>query len=124
MRNFQEKRGWRNIVESKPFLIFFGIVLLFFAWNVWGLWGRMEETSKNRKIAEDKVAALKQQQKNISSEINNLNTDAGKEKFFRENLGLVKEGEDLTVVVEDKNPPVAPKPASSGFWSFLFFWKN
>lgn len=122
MRNFQEKRGWRNIVESKPFLIFFGIVLLFFAWNVWGLWSRMEETSKNRKIAEDKVATLKQQQQNISSEINNLNTDEGKEKFFRENLGLVKDGEGLTVVVEDKNPPVVPKPAYSGFWSFLTSW--
>lgn len=79
----------------------------------------MQETSKNKKIIEDKVTTLKQQKENISEEINSLNTDQGKEKFFRENLGLVKEGENVTIVVEDKNPLEAPKEASSSFFSFL-----
>jgi len=122
MRNLENKRGWKNIVQSKPFLILFGIVILIFSWNVFGFCNKMQETSKNKKIVEDKVATLKQQKENISSEINSLNTDQGKEKFFRENLGLVKEGEDVTIVVEDKNPPVTPKPASSGFFSFFTNW--
>ena len=122
MRNFQEKRGWKNIVQSKPFLILFGIVILIFSWNVFGLWNKMQETVKNKKIVEDKVALLKQQKENISSEINSLNTVEGKEKFFRENLGLAKEGEDMTVVVEDKNPPMSPTQTSGGFWSFLKSW--
>lgn len=124
MRNFQEKKGWRNIVQSKPFLILFGIVILFFSWNVFSFWNKMQETVKNRKMIEDRVALLKQQKENVSSETNNLNTDAGKEKFFRENLGLVKEGEDVTVVVEEKNPPEVSPTTSPGFFSFLFFWKN
>ncbi|MFA6257842.1 MAG: septum formation initiator family protein [Candidatus Paceibacterota bacterium] len=119
MRNFQEKRGWRNIVQSKPFLIFFGIVILFFSWNVFTFWNKMQETVKNKKIVEDKVALLKQQKENISSEINSLNTVEGKEKFFRENLGLAKEGEDMTIIVEEKKLPEVSKPASSGFWSFF-----
>lgn len=82
----------------------------------------MQETVKNKKIVEDKVAALKQQKENISSEINNLSTDQGKEKFFRENLGLAKEGEEVTIVVEDKNPPTIPEPKSSGFFSFFTNW--
>ena len=122
MRNFQEKRGWKNIVQSKPFLALFGIVLLIFSWNIFGLWNKMRETVKNRKIVEDKVALLKQQKENISSEINSLNTAEGKEKFFRENLGLVKEGESLTVVVEDKNPSTPPTQTSGGFWFFLKSW--
>ena len=119
MRNFQEKRGWRNIVQSKPFLIFFGIVILFFSWNVFIFWNKMQETVKNKNIALDKVALLKKQKEKISSEINSLNTVEGKEKFFRENLGLAKEGEGITVVIEDKNPPIVSKPTSSGFWSFF-----
>ncbi|MFA6177393.1 MAG: septum formation initiator family protein [Candidatus Paceibacterota bacterium] len=119
MRNFQEKRGWRNIVQSKPFLILFGIVILFFSWNVFTFWNKMQETVKNKKIVEDKIALLEKQKGEISSEINSLNTIEGKEKFFRENLGLVKEGEGVTVVVEDKNPPITSKPISSGFWSFF-----
>ena len=79
----------------------------------------MQETVKNKKIVEDKVALLKQQKENISSEINSLNTVEGKEKFFRENLGLAKEGEDMTIIVEEKKLPEVSKPASSGFWSFF-----
>ena len=120
MRNFQEKRGWRKIVESKPFLILFGIVILIFSWNVFGFWNKMQETVKNKNIVEDRVAILKQQKENISSEINNLNTDQGKEKFFRENLGLAKDGEGVTVVVEEKKLPETQKDASpSWFFSFL-----
>ncbi|MFH1200730.1 MAG: septum formation initiator family protein [bacterium] len=122
MRNLEKKRGWRNIVQSKPFLILFGIVLLIFSWNVFGFWNKMQETVKNKKIIEDKVTALKQQKENISAEINNLSTDQGKERFFRENLGLAKEGENVTIVVEEKNPPETPKDVSSSW--FISFFKN
>jgi cell division protein FtsB len=119
MRNLEKKTGWSHLAQSRPFLILFGIVILVFSWNVFGFWNKMQETSKNKNIVEEKVTALRQQKENISSEINNLNTDQGKEKFFRENLGLAKEGEEVTIVVEDKNSPPAPEPASSGFFSFL-----
>jgi len=119
MRNFQQKRMWRNITQSKPFLVIFGVIVLIFSWSVFGFWNKMQETVKNKKIVEDKVAALKQHKENISSEINDLNTDQGKERFFRENLGLAKEGENITIVVEDKNPTVTPKSTSSGFFSFF-----
>jgi len=120
MINFQRKRVWRNIVQSKPVLILLGVLILFFVWNILGFWNKMEETGKNKKMVEDKVAALKQQKEKLSSDINSLKTDQGKEKLFRENFGLAKEGENMIVVVEDKNPPATPKTASSsGFFSFF-----
>jgi cell division protein FtsB len=123
MKNFQQKRVWKNIVQSKPVLAILGIVILFFAWNILGLWNKMQETSKNKKIIEDKVAELQQRKNSLTSDINSLKTDQGKEKFFRENLGLAKEGEGEIVVVEDKNPPPSSeKPASSGFFSFFKNW--
>ena len=122
MRNLKQKRIWRNILQSKPVLIFLGILILVFSWSVLGFWNKMKETSNNKKIVEDKVTLLKKQKENISSEINKLNTIEGKEQFFRESLGLAKEGENVTVVVEEKKSPIAPKPASSGFWSFFTNW--
>jgi cell division protein FtsB len=119
MRNLQQKNGWRKILQSKPVLTVFGILILFFAYNILGFWNKMQETEKNKKTIEDKITVLEQQKEKLSSDIKSLNTDEGKEKLFRENFGLAKDGEDTIVIVEDKNPPVAPKPASTGFFGFL-----
>ena len=107
-------------MQSNPVLVLLGILILFFAWNVFGLWNKMAETGQNRQIAEDKVAGLQQQKEKLSFEIDDLNTDRGKERFFRENLGLAREGEGLIVVVEDTNPLLVPeKEAFSGLFSFF-----
>ena len=119
MRNFQHKRGWGNILQSKPVLALLGVLILFFAWSVFGFWNKMQETEKNKKIVEDKVAELQQQKGKLSSDINSLNTDEGKEKVFRENFGLAKQGEDEIVIVPDNSAPAAPPAASSGLFSFF-----
>ena len=123
MRNFQQKRGWGNIIKSKPVFIALWILILLFAWNILGFWSKMRETGKNKQIIEDKVATLKQQKEKLSADINSLQTDEGKEKLFRENFGLAKEGENLIVIVEDKNSLEIPKTeSSSGFWSIFKNW--
>jgi cell division protein FtsB len=120
MRNFQQKRIWRDVLESKPVLIILGIGILIFAWSILGFWGRMEDTARNKKIAEDKITALQEQKDKLTSQINDLNTDEGKEKVFRENYGLAKDGEEEIVVEDDQTAPLAPVPdASSGFFGFF-----
>jgi len=118
VRNFQRKRVWHDMLHSKPFLIFFGIVLLFFAWNIWGLWNKMQDTEKNKKMVESQINNLQQQKQKLTSDINNLNTDQGKEEIFRENFGLAKQGEGEIVVLDNNTAP-PPSPAPTGFWGFL-----
>jgi len=120
MRNFQKKRVWRNIMQSKPVLILLGVVILVFAWSVLGFWSQMRETGRNKQIVENKVIELKEKKEKLVSDIESLKTEEGKEKFFRENYGLAKEGENVIVVVEDKTPPAPPKTSfSDGFFSFF-----
>ena len=99
-----------------------GILILFFAWNVFGFWNKMQETVKNKKIVEDKVVTLQNQKEKLESDINSLNTDEGKEKLFRENFGLAKEGEGVIMIIEDKNTPKIPLEANTG--GFFSFFKN
>lgn len=102
MRNFERKATWRKIVESKPVLIFLGVLILIFTWSVLRFWNKMEETGRNKKMTEDKVTALREKKENLLMDIESLNTEEGKEEFFRENYGLAKEGEQMIVVVEEK----------------------
>jgi cell division protein FtsB len=122
MRNFQEKRGWSHIWQSKPFLLFLAVLVLIFAWNVFGFWGKMAETGKNRKIVEDKIAELKQQKEKLSSDITKLKTGEGVEETIRDKFGLVKEGEGMIVIVDDKNNTAAASESQSG--GFFSFFRN
>lgn len=107
-------------MQSKPVLVFLGIIILVFAWSVLGLVGKMQETIKNKKIADDKIQELQKEKEKLLSDINELKTDKGVEKSIREKFGLAKEGEGMVVVVDDKNPPVAGEDAGKkGFFSFL-----
>ncbi|OGI85587.1 hypothetical protein A3A01_01900 [Candidatus Nomurabacteria bacterium RIFCSPLOWO2_01_FULL_39_17] len=120
MRNFQEKRTFRHILQSKPFLVFLSVILLIFAWKIFGLWGRMQETAQNRKLLEDKITALKQQKEKLSLDINTLKTDKGVEENIRDKFGLVKAGEGMIVIVNEKSPLEANiNNESESFWGFL-----
>ncbi len=83
---------------------------------------KMEITRENKKIAENKVAELQQKKEKLSSNIAKLKTDQGVEESIREKYGLAKEGEDVIVVVEDKNASVAKESESGGFWSWFTSW--
>jgi cell division protein FtsB len=107
--------------QSKPFLICLGLLILFFAWNIWGLWNKMEETTKNKQIVQNQITALNQQKDKLTSDINNLNTDQGKEQVFRENFGLAKDGES-EIVVLDNNAQAPSAPVQSS--GFVGFFKN
>ena len=109
MRNFDRKVTWRSIAESRPVLMLLVIVILVFAWSVIRFWSKMEDTERNRRIAEERVMALRDKKDKLTQDISDLNTDEGKEKFFRENYGLAKEGEEVIVVVEDQKEEKAPE---------------
>lgn len=123
MKSFQQKGRLRNIVYSRPVLVFLGVLVLIFAWGVINFMDKMKVTIKNKKIAEDKVAQLDQEKERLSSDIAKLKTDTGVEESIREKFGLAKEGENVIVIIEDKNAPKVPLEANTGgFFSFLKNW--
>lgn len=123
MRNFQPKRGWRNIIQSWPVLFFLCTLLIFFAWGVIGFMGKMQVTSETREIAENKVAELEKEKIKLSANISKLKSIDGVEESIRDKFGLAREGEGLIVVVEDKNKAKnEEKTGERGFFSFFSDW--
>lgn len=122
MKSFQRKRGFRNIVYSRPVLAFLGVLVLIFAFGIIGFMSKMKVTIENRKIAESKIAQLNKEKEKLSSDITKLKTDQGVEESIRQKFGLTKEGEGLIVIVEDKNGPKIPLGTNAG--GFFSFFKN
>jgi len=119
MKSFQQKRGWKNIVQSRPVLVLLGVLVFIFAYGLVGFMGKMQVTIENRKIAENKVIELQTEKDKLSSDISKLKTNSGVEESIRDKFGLAKEGEGEIVIVDDKNASEIPKQESNGFFSFL-----
>jgi len=119
MRNFQEKRGIRHIMQSRLILVFLGVIILVFAWSVIQLVSKAEETAKNKNIAEDKIAELQKGKEKLSSDIAKFQTEKGIEENIREKFGLAKEGENMIVIIEDKNLPEKEEVESNASFSFF-----
>jgi len=123
MRNFQEKKRFKNFIQSWPILIFLGILLIFFALGVFDFMGKMIETSGKKKNVEQKVLELQETKEKLSSDIESLKTERGLEENIREKFGLVKEGEDLIIVIDSKeNPELDDKTKLNWFTSFFSDW--
>ena len=109
-------------MHSRPVLVLLFILVLVFAWSVFGFMGKMGTAKENKKIAENKVAQLEKEREKLSSDIAKLETEEGIEESIREKFGLVKEGENMIVITEDKSDSVAEKASSGNFFSFLKNW--
>ena len=123
MRSFQKSGRLRYVIQSKLFLIFLGIIILGFFFNIFSFMNKMGETSRNKETIEDKVTELEKSKEKLNSEIIKLKTEKGIEENIREKFGLAKEGEEMIVIIEDKNSEEAEKKMDSeGFFSFLKNW--
>jgi len=118
---FQEKNRWRNIVQSKPVLVLLVLLLIAFVWSVFGLMIRMQETSKNKKIEENKIFDLMQRRDTLSVDIDSLKTEKGVEENIREKFGLTKDGEGMIIIVDDQKESnsLENEVSSNAFLSFL-----
>jgi cell division protein FtsB len=124
MRNFQKKQGGiMSILQSVPVLMLLGALVIFFAYSMFDLVGKMMETSRNKEIAERQLAELQKSKEKLNTDIAKLNTEQGVDEIIREKFGLVKDGEGMIVIVEDKTPGVLEAESKSdGFFSFFTNW--
>jgi len=123
MSNFQNKHKKKSFWHSIPVLFVLGIILFIFAWGIVSFIDTMKDTVKNKKNAEVKVNELQQRKEQLLTDINNLTTDTGKEKIFREDYGLAKEGEGVIIVVDEKkSEDDTVKVKNKGFLGFIKNW--
>ena len=122
MRNFQEKNKFKKFMQSKPVLVILALLVFLFAWNIVNLSIKLKETYKNKNIEQQKIYDLEARKTKLTSDIEKLGTDEGKEEVIRDNFGMVKDGESVVVIVDDKNTTEPEKKPETG--GIINFFKN
>ena len=103
MNNYQGQNNSKIFLHSKLMLIVFGIIIVFFIFNIIKFSIKAIETNKNKKNAEARLEELVLQKDRLTRDINTLSTQNGVEEIIRDKYGLAKEGEGLIVITDDNN---------------------
>jgi len=90
------------------------ILLAAAAWSYYPVARTHYQAQREKEALEAELVQAKERNDRLREEVGRLKTPAGVEEVARESLGLVKEGENLYVVV-DTTPTVSPmQPESIG----------
>lgn len=110
---------------STPVLIFLGVVFLFFASRIWGLYQTNQEAVRKADEARAELHSLEERKTDLEKRVNFLKTERGQESEIREKFMVGKEGEGVILVVDTPEAtttkPAIPEPSA---WSrFLNFFR-
>jgi cell division protein FtsB len=121
MLEFQQKRKVRKILYSRTALIVLCVVAAVFlraTWNVYEKERLSEEYVSQASAQLDKISAKKEA---ISSSVSALGTDKGIEAEIRRKFRVVKDGEQIAVIVDDTaisggRDQSSASSTGQGFW--------
>ena len=124
MKKYKQRFLWRNIFYYN-FTIFFILFLLsFLVSGLYKLYVKYEFTKADlASVSKDKQ---EEQEKLVltQSKLDNINTEAGQEKYIRETYSVKKAGEDVIIVYNNPSSTY-PIPRSETFWETVKkFFKN
>lgn len=108
---------FKKFIYSRPAFIIGLLILFFLIYSAVGMAEKKRETRINKELVEAELIKLEKQQTSLKANIENLNTEEGKESAIREKFRVVKEGEGLVVIVDSPTQP--EKPEGNKFTDFF-----
>ena len=99
MRDFKQKKKIRNRIYSKGVLAVLGVAAVFLGNATWNVYQKYREADEKTAIAQAQLYKLNTREEQLSDSLVSLKTDIGVEKELREKFGVVKEGEQMILIV-------------------------
>jgi len=121
MYKFQKRDKIKRIIYSWPMLAFALFVIIWLGVKVLAVYKSERLSRANRDQAEEMRQLLEEEYTSINSEIQFLKTEKGVEKEIRDKFRVVKEGEQLAIIVNsDANRPgKTPTVKAETIWTKL-----
>ena len=115
MLEFQEKKKIRRLLYSRYTSVFLAVILVFLANATYNMYQKARDTSKNKNDALFGKNALETKQTELELYLEQLKTDRGIEEEIRKKYRVVKDGESVIIVVDDKKEVAGTTTEQSGF---------
>jgi len=117
MRDFQQKRKLSKFIYSPKLILILVIIAVIVVRGAWGVYKKERESRANFKLAQSQYIEKEKMESELTAKIERLNTDSGIEEEIRQNFGVVKPGEEVVLIVEEKNKTTTEDGTKQSFWS-------
>lgn len=123
MFEFHEKRKFKNLLHSKPFLVGMVVPIVFLSIAAYKAYEGKEETTLKREELSANLTALQQRAEELERNIERLDDPRGVEAELRNRYEVGWEGEEVIVLVEEEKRSSKESDVQEeevGFWKKLF----
>ncbi|MBI4118261.1 MAG: septum formation initiator family protein [Parcubacteria group bacterium] len=117
MRSIQKKQRFLRLLYSRLSLGLLLLVLLMGVSAVWNVYGKFKDAARERLQSKEALSGIEERITQVREDVAQLKTVEGVEEEFRTTFGLVKKGEGVIVVINDKNQAGVEEDAQGGFWA-------
>jgi len=129
MLNFKEKRTVKRFLYSKITIVLLAIILVFLLNSAFGVYKKAKFAYENKERVSGNLTELQERETALLINIEKLKTNRGIESEIREKFGVVKNGEEVVVIVDSKTEKEEDSGQSTmnprGLWQrFIGFFKR
>jgi cell division protein FtsB len=123
MLEFQEKRKLKKFLYSRVTLIILLIFIILLLKEVIEVYQKQSLTVDNLSKTAVTLEGLRARERMLTSEVERLKTEEGKEIEIREKYGLVRPGEEVITVVDRSGQTDSGGPSvEKSFWQKIINW--
>jgi len=119
MHDFKKKQQFKRRLYSNLILIVLLIILLLVIHATWGIYQKSRLSAHKLGLAEREQATLDSKKETIEYKINRLKTETGIEEEIRSKFDVVRDGEQIVVIVNPKETATTTEEKPKGIRGFF-----
>ena len=116
MLDFQQKRKAKSFMYNRITIGILFVIMILTLRSTWSVYQKQMESQALKEISEKKFAELELRKKEINDKIQALNTTEGLEREIRSKFNVVKENENMAVILDDTSADNYNGTTTKSFW--------
>ncbi|MFA5889063.1 MAG: hypothetical protein WCW47_02400 [Candidatus Paceibacterota bacterium] len=125
MLDFQQKRKIRSVTYNRITLVILFLLVLIVARSTWVVYQKHRISEDMKNVSLQDVEKLRQRSNELKLKMEKLETNTGIEEEIRLKFNVVKERENMVVIVEDENKEASTTSPKVSIWNKIVnFFRN
>lgn len=117
MLDFQQKRKVRSFMYSRTTLVVLSVLVLIVMHSTWRVYQKKRISEEMKNISVQYTEELRDRSEELKIKIDRLDTVPGVEEEIRSRFSVVKEKENMVVVVQEEAEATSTSVKERSFWS-------